>query len=118
MKMQDTVSHGVATLSLSGKIMGGDDSTAFKGRLQEYINQGIKRFIIDLNNVTWTNSSGIGMLVAALASAKKAEGRLVLANITNIQTLLAMTHLIRVFDCYDSLDEAREALEQSAPEAG
>ena len=46
------------------------------------------------------------MLISALTTAKDAEGRLVLANITNIESILAMTRLITVFEHYDSRDAA------------
>lgn len=97
---------GVIVLNLTGKVMGGEETTKFHGRLHEYIKAGKKKFVVDLENVEWMNSVGLGMLISALTTAKDAEGRLVLANITNIESILAMTRLITVFEHFDSRDSA------------
>jgi len=52
------------------------------------------------------NSVGLGMLISALTTVKNSGGRLVLANITKIESILTMTRLITVFEHYDSRDEA------------
>lgn len=110
MKFKDTLEGDVVLMTLSGKIMGGEETTLFRGKIYEYLDLNKKGFVIDLNKVEWSNSAGIGMLVAGYVSAKKAGGRMVLANITNIKNLLAMTRLLQVFECYDSVNEAKEAL--------
>jgi anti-anti-sigma factor len=97
-------------MSLSGKIIGGEEATLCHGRIHEYLNLGQKNFVIDMGKVEWTNSQGLGMLIGCYVSVTKAGGRMVLARITNIQALLAMTRLLQVFDCYDSVEEAKEAL--------
>ena len=107
MKFTDTVSDGgVAVLELSGKIMGGEETTLFHGKIHEYIQLNKKSFVLDLAKVEWMNSVGLGMLISALTTVKNAGGRLVLANITNIESILAMTRLITVFEHYDSRDAA------------
>lgn len=107
MKFDDfEADNGVIVLDLSGKIMGGEETTMFHGKLHEYIRAGKKQFVIDLDKVEWMNSVGLGMLISALTTSKDAEGRLVLANITNIESILAMTRLITVFEHFDSRDKA------------
>ena len=107
MKFEDLEADGgIVVLNLSGKIMGGEETTLFHGRLHEHIQAGKKKFVFDLQNVPWTNSVGLGMLISALTTVKNAQGRLVLANITSIENLLAMTRLITVFEHYDSRDAA------------
>lgn len=107
MKFQDIeVEGGIVVLDLSGKIMGGEETTMFHGKLHENIQAGKRKFVIDLKNVTWTNSVGLGMLISALTTVKNADGRLVLANITNIENILAMTRLITVFEHFDSREAA------------
>lgn len=107
MKLKDFESDGaVIVLELSGKIMGGEETTMFHGRLHEYIQAGKKKFLIDLKNVEWMNSVGLGMLISALTTVKNGKGRLVLANITNIESILSMTRLITVFEHYESRDAA------------
>ena len=114
MKMSDSLDDGIVTIKLSGKLMGGDPATTFHGKIHEYLNLNKKLFIVDLHDVKWANSSGLGMLVADLTSIRKADGRMVLSNITNIENVLSITHLVRVFECYDSMDEAKSALTSAA----
>jgi len=66
MKFKDFESDGgVIVLELSGKIMGGEETTMFHGKLHEYIQAGKRNFVIDLKNVEWMNSVGLGMLISA-----------------------------------------------------
>jgi anti-sigma B factor antagonist len=110
MKFDDfETDDGVVVLDLSGKIMGGEETTMFHGKIHEFIQANKKSFVIDLEKVKWMNSVGLGMLISSLTTVKNAGGRLVLANITNIETILAMTRLITVFEHYDSREEALEA---------
>jgi anti-sigma B factor antagonist len=107
MKFEDIEAEGgVTVLNLSGKIMGGEETTLFHGKLHELIQAGVKKFVVDLKQVEWMNSVGLGMLISALTTVKNAEGRLVLANITNIESILAMTRLITVFEHFDSREAA------------
>ncbi len=114
MKLKDMLEGNIVLMTLSGKIMGGEETALFRGKTHEYLDLNKKDFIIDLNKVEWSNSAGIGMLVAGYVSAKRAGGRMVLANITNIRRLLVITRLLEVFECYDSVEEARQALVESA----
>jgi len=98
--------HGVVVLDISGKIMGGEETTMFHGKLHQLIQAGTKHFVLDLKKVEWMNSVGLGMLISALTTVKNAGGRLVLANITNIESILAMTRLITVFEHFDSREAA------------
>lgn len=113
MKLSDSLSGNVVVIGLSGKLMGGEETALFQGTVHEYLNLNKNRFVIDLKNVEWTNSLGLGMLIGGLTAAVKAEGRLVLANITNIENILAITRLVRVFDTFDSVEEAIAALTES-----
>lgn len=106
MKFEDNVENDVVVLSISGKIMGGEETTMFHGKLHEYITQNKKNFLIDMAKVDWMNSVGLGMLISALTTVKNSGGRLVLANITKIESILTITRLITVFEHYDSRDEA------------
>lgn len=106
MKFTDELQGDVIILNVSGKIMGGDETTMFHGKIHEYINGNKKNFVVDLAAVDWMNSVGLGMLISALTTVKNAGGRLVLANITKIESILTITRLISVFEHYDTRDEA------------
>ncbi|HVP06226.1 MAG TPA: STAS domain-containing protein [Candidatus Acidoferrum sp.] len=106
MKFEDSLKGDIVVLSVSGKIMGGEEITLFHGRIHEYLSQNKKKVIIDLAKVEWMSSVGLGMLISALTAVKNAGGRLVLANITKIESILTITRLMGVFEHYDSLDDA------------
>jgi len=110
MKFDDSLEGGVAVFSVSGKIMGGDETTMFYGRIRENINNNIKDIVIDLKDVIWINSIGLGMLISVMTTVKHAGGRLVLANITAVESLLSLTRLLSAFETADSREAAVKSL--------
>lgn len=106
MKFDDLVQDDIVILDVSGKIMGGEETTMFHGKIHEYITQNKKNFVIDLAKVDWMNSIGLGMLISAFTTVKNSGGRLVLANITKIESVLTITRLITVFEHFDSREDA------------
>jgi len=109
MKFTDQLDGDIVTLNVSGKIMGGDETTMFHGKIHEYISMNKKSIIVDLAGVDWMNSVGLGMLISALTTVKNAGGRLVLCNIDKIEQILVITRLITVFEHYDSRDAATKS---------
>ena len=110
MKFEDKLQDDIVIMVLTGKIMGGDEATLFHGKLHEYIALNKKNIVVDLAKVDWRNSVGLGMLISALTSTKNAGGRLVLANIDKIESILTITRLITVFEHFDSTPAAVAAL--------
>jgi len=106
MKFEDSVTGDVVIMDVSGKIMGGEETTMFHGKIHEYISGNKKNIVVDLAKTDWMNSVGLGMLISALTTVKNAGGRLVLANIDKIESILTITRLIKVFEHYGSRDEA------------
>jgi anti-sigma B factor antagonist len=75
------------------------------------IDEGKTRVIIDLGDVKFMNSSGLGMMIGGLTTMKKANGYYKLANVSDkIESLLIITKLITIFEHYDSVDAAIESL--------
>lgn len=111
MKFNDILQDKVVVLDVSGKIMGGEETTMFHGRIHEYINQNKKNFVVDLKDVDWMNSVGLGMLISALTTVKNAGGRLVLSNIEKIESVLTITRLISVFESFDTREQALKSFE-------
>jgi anti-sigma B factor antagonist len=110
MKFNDHLEGDIVIFEVSGKIMGGDETTLFHGRMHEYINQNKKKVVVDLAKVDWMNSVGLGMLIAGMTTVKNAGGRFVLTNIGKIESILTVTRLITVFEHFDSRAEAIESL--------
>lgn len=107
MKLSTREVNGVVVLEPKGNIMGGPDATLLHEKLHEYIKQNKKKIVIDLSKVEWMNSTGLGILISGLTTLRNNQGELKLANVTDkIQSLLAITKLVTVFETFDSIDEA------------
>ncbi|MCB0279061.1 MAG: STAS domain-containing protein [Calditrichaeota bacterium] len=107
MKIKEHYHGTTVELQLSGNLMGGDETTAVHEKVRELIQEGFKHIIVNLADVKWVNSSGLGMMMAALASCKNADGDLRMANVTDkINSLLMITQLTKVFHNYDSVEKA------------
>jgi anti-sigma B factor antagonist len=110
MTIKDSLVGDIVIIELVGKLMSGDEITLLHGKTHYYLNLSKKKFLFDLQRIEWSNSIGLGALIAVLSSVKKAEGKMVLANITNIESLLALTRLTTVFETYDTRAAAIAAL--------
>lgn len=100
--------HGdVAVINLKGKLMGGPDTQAIHEKVHELVDDGKKKLVVDLGQVKWMNSTGLGALMGALTTARNNQAELKLANVTDkVQSLFMITKLITVFETYDSVVEA------------
>jgi len=107
MKLTSREENDVIILEPKGKIMGGPDATMLHDFLHDLIKQDKKKVVIDLSKVEWMNSTGLGILISGLTTLRNNGGELKLARVTEkIQSLLAITKLITVFENYDSVEEA------------
>ena len=107
MKIKVTERYESVVIEIKGNAMGGPEATEFNDALKKLLAEGKKKIVIDLADVKFMNSSGLGMLISGLTSVKNAEGVLKLANVTEkIQSLLMVTKLITIFETYDSVEEA------------
>ena len=76
----------------------------------DYLTKIKKNVVIDLANVKFMNSSGLGMLISGFTTMKNGGGMLKLANATEkINSLLVITKLITIFEHFDSVDKAVES---------
>ncbi len=107
MKFSVREQNGVTVLAPKGKIMGGPDSTELHEKLRDLIKGNAKKVTIDLSDVDWMNSTGLGILISGLTTMRNAGGELKLARVTDkIQSLLVITKLVTVFETHDSVEEA------------
>ena len=96
---------GVAVLDLSGKITLGEGSVQIRDAIRGLIGKGQKSILLNLGNVNYIDSSGLGELVSAYTTAKNQGAALKLLKLTKkVHDLLQLTKLYTVFDIYD--DEA------------
>lgn len=96
---------GVTILELSGRITLGEGSVQLRDAIRDLIAKGQRRILLDLGEVNYIDSSGLGELVSAYTSAKNQGASLKLLKLTKkVHDLLQLTKLYTVFDIYD--DEA------------
>jgi len=106
-----TEQNGIIIIALSGKIMGGPEATEINDKFNQLIDEKKLKIIIDLEQVEWMNSSGLGILIQAATLLKTNQGRLNLINVSDrIQNLLKITKLSGIFETSDSLEKAVAAL--------
>ncbi|WP_419806975.1 STAS domain-containing protein [Terriglobus sp.] len=105
MKVSTRQVDGVTILDLSGRITLGEGSVTLRDAIRDLINKGEKHMLVNLGDVSYIDSSGLGELVSAYTSVKNAGGELKLLNLTKkVHDLLQITKLYTVFDVKD--DEA------------
>ena len=102
-------------IGIRGNLTGGPDTLSVHEKVKDLIGKNNKRIIIDLSDVTWINSSGLGMLMGCLTSIKNAKGEMKLTGIQEkVKNLFVITKLITLFDTYDTAQEAVQAFEKKA----
>jgi anti-sigma B factor antagonist len=107
MKLKESQQGSVTVLHLKGDLLGGTDIQEFKDKLKSLLDGDKKNILLDLADVTYINSSGIGMLIAGMTTVVQAGGKYKVANIEkNIKNVFVITNLIKVFETFDSLDKA------------
>jgi anti-sigma B factor antagonist len=107
MKIKTSEKYGAVVIELKGNVMGGDDTKEFNELLHKCVDEGKINVVVNLSDVKFMNSSGLGMLIGGLTTMKKANGTLKLARVTEkIESLLIITKLVTIFEFYDSVDEA------------
>jgi anti-sigma B factor antagonist len=107
MDIKERVVGGVSILDLSGKIVLGEGDIQLKERIKDLLGDGQRRILLNLAEVNYIDSAGLGTLIGSYTTAKRDGGSLKLVNLTKrIQDLLAITKLITVFETFDSEAEA------------
>jgi anti-sigma B factor antagonist len=107
MKFTTREVNGVTVLDLSGKITLGEGSVTIRDAVRDVLATGKNQILLNLADVNYIDSSGIGELVSALTAVKNAGGSLKLLQLTKkVHDLLQITKLYTVFDIYDDEAEA------------
>ena len=105
MKASTRQVDGITIIDLSGRITLGEGSVVLRDTIREVVGQGHKKILLNLGDVTYIDSSGIGELVSAFTTVRNQGGELKLLNLTKkVHDLLQITKLYTVFDVKD--DEA------------
>jgi anti-sigma B factor antagonist len=107
MDINERAVDNVTVLDLKGRITMGEGDELLKDKINSLILQGRKRLILNLAEVPYVDSSGLGEIVRTYVTVTKQGGSLKLTNLTKrITDLLSITKLLTVFDTYDSEADA------------
>jgi anti-sigma B factor antagonist len=94
---------GVDVIELSGRVVLGEESNALRETVKSLLASGHKNIVLNMDNVTYIDSAGLGTLVASHHSARTQGASLKLSNLgSKFQEILQVTKLLTVFDTYDS----------------
>jgi anti-sigma B factor antagonist len=107
LNIHEREASGVTILELDGRVTLGEGSGQLRNKLKESLSQGKTRLVLDLSEVAYIDSAGLGTLVAGFTSAQNQGATLKLAKLTNrFSEILHITKLVTVFEVFDTVEEA------------
>ena len=109
LKLNSRTIDGVRVFDCAGRIVFGDEASQLRDTIKKELSEN-NRIVLNLGNVSYIDSGGIGTLVSLFTSARNAGGDIKLANLTKrVGDLLQITKLITVFESYDDEQKAVNA---------
>jgi len=115
LKLAKRTVDGILVITANGRIVFGDESSLLREEVKKAIADGNKRIVLNLGQVSYIDSGGLGTLVALHTTAHNAGSTIKLANLTQrVGDLLQVTKLATVFEVHNSEYDALEAFRQAA----
>jgi anti-sigma B factor antagonist len=103
LRMTDRDVNGITVLDIEGRIVLGEESNAFRERVKSMLAAGKKKIVLNMAQVSYIDSAGLGTLVATFHSARSQGATLKLVNLgAKFKEVLQVTKLMTVFDTYDN----------------
>jgi anti-sigma B factor antagonist len=97
----------VVVLAMTGKFIGGIDHEQFTAEIKSLVADGHVDVVLDMEKVTFVDSTGLGSLVAGMSTLKKSAGRMAVCCVPDrVDIVLEMTKLKLVFDTYETSEQA------------
>jgi anti-sigma B factor antagonist len=107
MQIEQRSVGGVIVVDVTGKITLGDSTELLKDKVNSLVNQGHKNLLLNLAGVSYMDSAGLGVMMAAFNTAKAQGGSLKLLSLTKrITDLLFITKLSTIFETFELETEA------------
>jgi anti-sigma B factor antagonist len=101
--MTNSEVDGVAVVELDGRIVLGEESNSLREKLKSMVAAGKKKIVLNMAEITYIDSAGLGALVAAHVSAKTQGASVRLCNLgKKFHDVMQVTRLLTVFDVYDT----------------
>lgn len=102
-RMTNSEVDGVSVVELDGRIVLGEESNSLREKIKSLLAEGKKKIVLNMANIKYIDSAGLGTLVAAHLSAKTQGASVRLCHLGNkFHEVLQMTKLLTVFDVYDT----------------
>ncbi len=118
MEIQERTVGAVTILDLKGKLVFGDGDALLKDKVRSVVHRGCKQLVLNLADVTYIDSVGIGELVGTYTTMTRQGGRLKLLNVPKrIHDLLVITKLLTVFETFNTETEAVRASSAPGPKS-
>jgi anti-sigma B factor antagonist len=115
LRMTEREVSGVTVVDLDGRIVLGEESNSFRERVKGLLANNHKKIVLNMSNVTYIDSAGLGTLVATFHSARSQGATLKLCNLgQKFKEVLQVTKLMTVFDVYDNEATAIQSFGRSA----
>ena len=115
MQIDERAVGDVKVLDLKGRVTLGEGDELLKDKINSLLNQGYKKIILNLAEVPYIDSAGLGEIVRTYTTVSRQGGSLKLLNLTKrITDLLSITKLLTVFETFDSENEAVRSFAASA----
>lgn len=113
MKLEEKLHGNVVVISLSGSLLGEPGATNFRQSVYRLLSEDKRKFVIDLGELKFMNSMGLGSLIAALTSVRTSGGDMCLARLRDgVESVIMITKLVKVFRLYDTVVKAVESFKQ------
>jgi len=102
---------GVVVVDMTGRLAAGEAVLLLRNTVRRFVEDGSKKFVLNLGDVSHIDSSGLGELVTTYTTIRNRQGDVKLARLNaRVRDLLALTKLVTVFDSYDEEEKAVRAL--------
>jgi len=119
MQIEERAVGDVVVLDVRGKITLGEGDELLKDKVNSLVNQGRKKIVLNLADVPYIDSAGLGRIVSTHTTVSRQQGGLKLLNLTKrITDLLAITKLATVFETFDSEEEAIRSFQSDGQGSG
>jgi len=114
-RMTNSEVEGVSVVALDGQIVLGEESNSLREKLKSLIAEGKKKIVLNLANIKYIDSAGVGTLVAAHISAKTQGASVRICHLgRKFHEVLQITKLLTVFDVYDTEVAAVSSFEEAS----
>jgi anti-sigma B factor antagonist len=113
--MVEKLVDGVTVLDLRGRLVLGEETEALRERIKRLVAGGHMRLVLNLEELSYMDSSGLSTLISSFVSVRNQGGELKLLRLSQrVSDLMQITKLSTVFEIYDTMDDAQSSFSKSA----